>query len=185
MTDANNFKLEPALDEKCVKAASDSVLALVQSDAYRAALAADLLTFVAGGPASYMGVPADRITPDMLVAEPHPLPQGGDSHGVNVLLLTTLPIRVPNCFVLLVLPSTGAVATNPNMPEPVEAEEPGQPALLVWRDNPGQVGSNTIISLHSFERDEILRQLALAGVTGPQFFYLTQLEGKAREPEQH
>lgn len=181
MTEPKNFQLHPELETKCVKAASDSVLALVQSDSYRAALAADLLIAVAGGPASYMGIPPDRVTNDMILVEPEHLPHADGEH-VNVLLLTTKPIRVDTCFVLLVLPAHEA---SPDLPVPVGAETPaGEPVLLVWRDQPGQVGQNTMIVLRDFERAEILRQLSIAGIKGPQFYYLTQLEGHKREPEQ-
>lgn len=169
-----DFKLDSELSQKMIEAAGEVARVTVTSPMFLEALVGEMLGKVAKGPASLLSRDPHRITKEELLTAPATLEDG------RILILTEFPVDIPSSYTLLVLPGVEAPADD--MPTPVGDERTvkvseGYDGLtLIWKDNPGQIGRNHMVNLHSYEQQELERQLTAANVQGPRFLYLTSLE---------
>lgn len=182
MTEQKDFRLDPELHTKMVVAATEAAQQAVSSEPFMAALAGQLLYRATLGPGDYMAVPLHLVDDSQVIARPINIQPAKDGPEL-LLVLTKFPVARPTCYTLLVLPA----AVDTTRPLRVGESAPqGEPVLLVWRDYPCEAHRNQMVTLRDYEQRELIRQLAEAGIVGPLFLYVTQVEGRTNEqPEQH
>lgn len=170
MTD-EAFKLDPKLNEKMVEAAGEVARATVTSPMFLEAVVSEMLTKVAKGPMSLLSRAPHSVHKSELLTPPATLEDG------RILVLTKFPIDIASSYTLLVLPSCEPAADGPTPVGAADAKTASFDGLtLIWKDHPGQISNNHMVSLHPYEEQELNRQLLAANVQGPAFLYLTSLE---------